>query len=287
MAFRVPFRWHVRSLCPNSNNINRFGQLGVHRRYQGFYRFGGGSQYERFNGSSYSRSAFWRWVQSPTFYYQVAGIGVLASGFYIINLETVPISGRRRFNIISIDMEQQLGDSIKQQTLSQYKGRILSHGERRHILVQRVLNKLIPASGLQENKWEIYVIDDPSQKNAFVIPGGKVFVFTGILPICGAGEDGVATVLSHEIAHTVARHSAEKMSQMFLIYGLGILALALGIDPGISHVLADLGYSRPGSRRQEVRHLKTDMRIYAYVYPVRGGLYRTYGESLIQRHIIF
>ncbi len=65
--------------------------------------------------------------------------------------------------------------------------------------------------GKPATKWEVFVIDDPKQKNAFVLPGGKIFVFTGILPVC-ANADGLATVLGHEVAHQVARHSAEKMS---------------------------------------------------------------------------
>lgn len=47
---------------------------------------------------------------------------------------------------------------------------------------------------------QVYVIDDPKTKNAFVLPGGKIFVFTGILPV-SANDDGLATVLGHEVAH--------------------------------------------------------------------------------------
>jgi len=51
-----------------------------------------------------------------------------------------------------------------------------------------------------DTEWEVYVVDDPKTKNAFVIPGGKIFVFTGILPVA-ANDDGLATVLGHEVAH--------------------------------------------------------------------------------------
>lgn len=47
---------------------------------------------------------------------------------------------------------------------------------------------------------KVYVIDDKKTKNAFVTPGGKIFVFTGILPVSG-NDDGLATVLGHEVAH--------------------------------------------------------------------------------------
>lgn len=49
-------------------------------------------------------------------------------------------------------------------------------------------------------KLQVFVVDDPKVKNAFVLPGGKIFVFTGILPV-SANDDGLATVLGHEIAH--------------------------------------------------------------------------------------
>jgi predicted Zn-dependent protease len=90
---------------------------------------------------------------------------------------------------------------LYQQVIEQYQGRILPPSHPQHKLVQRVLNRLIPHSGLpaETNNWEVHVIKD-EQKNAFVIPGGKVFVFSGILDIC-QGEPGLAAVLGHEISH--------------------------------------------------------------------------------------
>ena len=72
-----------------------------------------------------------------------------------------------------------------------------------------MLERLIPyaeGDGIKGVEWELNVIDS-SEVNAFVVPGGKVFVFTGILPVC-KDDDGIAAVLGHEIAHVVARHSA-------------------------------------------------------------------------------
>lgn len=75
--------------------------------------------------------------------------------------------------------------------------------------MKRVLERLLPyaeGEGLKDLNWEVTVIESPEQ-NAFVAPGGKVFVFTGILPLC-RDEDGIAAVLGHEIAHVVAHHTA-------------------------------------------------------------------------------
>lgn len=83
---------------------------------------------------------------------------------------------------------------------------------------------------------------------------GKVFVFSGILPICG-NDDGLAAVMSHEIAHTVAHHFGERMSSNLLVFVALILGgIALGDVDSVSRVgntLLDLAYLRPGSRKQE------------------------------------
>jgi metalloendopeptidase OMA1, mitochondrial len=136
------------------------------------------------------------------------------------------------------------------QTMQEFSGNILPHTSREHRQVQRVLNRLIPNSGLTDEEWEVHVIDDP-MKNAFVIPGGKVFVFRGILDVT-QGDDGLAAVLGHEIAHNVAHHAAERMSQAFVFLPIAmLLALVAGIDPGIGRLAVNLAFMLPGSRAQE------------------------------------
>lgn len=78
-------------------------------------------------------------------------------------------------------------------------------------------------------------------------------MFSGILPICG-NEDGIAAVLGHEIAHNVAHHASERMSQSFILLALVvILAWSFGVPDTASQLLLDVGFMRPGSRKQEVR----------------------------------
>ena len=75
---------------------------------------------------------------------------------------------------------------------------------------------------------------------------------SGILGICG-DEDGLAAVMSHEIAHTVAHHASETMSKWFLaIAGLLLLSVLSGTDTSFLGDIMDLVFLRPGSRRQEV-----------------------------------
>jgi predicted Zn-dependent protease len=97
----------------------------------------------------------------------------------------------------------------------------------------------------------------PLECNAFVIPGGKVFVYSGILDVA-LNDDGLAAVLGHEIAHNLARHQAESMSTMVMLEPLRWVLLLLdysgqtfGLGRIIGHLLMDFGIQRPASRKQE------------------------------------
>ena len=166
------------------------------------------------------------------------------------NLEEVPVSHRRRFNIVGPAKEAEAGKMMYQQTMQQYGNQILPAYHPKSRMVQRVLNRLIPHSGLEDEQWEVHVIEDP-MKNAFVIPGGKVFVFSGILDVC-QDDDGLAAVLGHEIAHNVAHHAAERMSKSNILLGVVMAGfLLIGVDPGIGNILTEFAFTRPGSRSQE------------------------------------
>ena len=107
-----------------------------------------------------------------------------------------------------------MGEDSLRAILDQYRGKILSSRDRRSVFVQRVVKRIVESNGLTtgQGDWDVYVVEE-NQRNAFVIPGGHIFVFTGLLEVCG-GEDGLAVVLGHELAHQVARHSAERMSSL-------------------------------------------------------------------------
>ena len=194
---------------------------------------------------------FQKWAQRPTFYYEVGALGGACGIWYIYNLETVPVSGRRRFNAINEEYEKKLGQLQFQELLKEYQGAILPEYSREHQMAERVMERLIPHCGLEGQEWEVRVIKDDSQKNAFVLPGGKVFVFSGILSVC-RDEDGLAAVLGHEVAHNVAHHAAEQTSRALILAPLGILAFfAAGLDPSLWRMFTSLAFTLPGSRRQE------------------------------------
>lgn len=225
---------------------NKIWQRGQHHHQHRPYRRQA-FNYQRFQSTS---NLFRRWRARPTFYYEIAGIGGTATGIYIYNLEEVPVSRRRRFNVVGAETETNAGKQMYQQTMQEYGRQILPDSHPKAKMVRRVLDRLIPHSGLEGEEWEVHVIEDP-MKNAFVIPGGKVFVFSGILDVC-KGDDGLAAVLGHEIAHNVAHHAAERMSSSYLLLAIGALAsFAVGVDIGIGNFLVDLAFLRPGSRAQE------------------------------------
>lgn len=206
---RPPFRAFSSPIRPSKlspQNLRNQIYLRAYRQQ----RFGGGPQYKRFGSASGGIGGLlYRWAASPTFYRDIGIITAGTGGVYVLNLETVPVSGRRRFNIIPASVEESIGKASVEQVKEEYRGRILPDHDPRVQQVRKVLERLLPfaeGEGLRNLEWEVHVIDSPEQ-NAFVAPGGKVFVFTGILPLC-RDEDGIAAVLGHEIAHVVAHHTA-------------------------------------------------------------------------------
>ena len=86
-----------------------------------------------------------------------------------------------------------------------------------------------------------------------ILSRGKVFVFSGLLRVCN-GDDGLATVLGHEIAHRVAHHASENLTRATLIQAVALLGSLLFDFSGAFQMYAlDLAYNKPGSRAQEVR----------------------------------
>lgn len=158
---------------------------------------------------------------------------------------------------ISPEQEQILAQISLQEITKQYGKDILppNHPASRYVkkVAQRIIEALPPGLVPDDTKWSVHVINAPIA-NAFVLPGGEIFVFTGLLPIAGS-EDGLAAVLGHEIAHKVARHVAEKMSfYQFASIALGLFQVLLTGDLHIpfSGIVKDLLVFLPFSRKCEI-----------------------------------
>jgi predicted Zn-dependent protease len=124
---------------------------------------------------------------------------------------TVPETGRKQINMLPPAKEAALGlDEF--QKMKQTKK--ISADPRLNDLVQRVGKRLSIVMPVPNAEWEFVVFEDPSP-NAFALPGGKVGVHTGLFQV-SQNEAGLAAVIGHEVAHVVARHSGERVSQQVL-----------------------------------------------------------------------
>lgn len=206
----------------------------------------------------------WRSFNTPSTYTVVVVAVAAGTIFYFSNLETVPVSGRTRFNVYGPESVRKAGEMEYRRLLYELESkgvRLLPDWDPRTVRVRRVMRRLIPFSGLADEEgddWEVFVVDDPRTANAFVLPGGKVFVFSGILPLA-RNDSGLATVLGHEIAHNLAGHVGERLSQdigaSIVLYSLVILGGVFGLGPLIMHVFGsrflDVAFGFPMSRLQE------------------------------------
>jgi len=172
---------------------------------------------------------------------------------------TVPVTGRKQLNLMTPSQEMQLGLT----SFNEMKKEVpVSKDVYANALVQKVGQKIAAVAGpdMPNAQWE-FVVFESKEANAFCLPGGKVGVYTGILPIT-KDEAGLATVLGHEIAHAVARHGGERMSEAMMVQtGGSLLTTGLGMagtDPRWTPVAqlaygvgAQVGRELPHSRAQE------------------------------------
>lgn len=169
--------------------------------------------------------------------------------------QTTPITGRSQLMLLSERDEQQMGLTAYRDIVG--KSRVSSNATV-NAQVLRVGQRIAQAADRSDYQWEFKVIED-KQANAFCLPGGKIAVYTGILPIT-RDDAGLAAVLGHEVAHATLRHGGERVSQTLLVQtGLAAVQVALaGRDPAVTQSVASMlgagaavGLLLPWSRGQE------------------------------------
>jgi predicted Zn-dependent protease len=121
----------------------------------------------------------------------------------------------------------------------------ISRDPKKNAMLQEVGGRIARVATLPNARWEFVLFDAPDEPNAFALPGGKVGIYTGILPIT-QNEAGLATVIGHEVAHAAARHGAERMSQGLAVQAGGtVLSAVLGAQ-GVSGISRDLAMQAYG-----------------------------------------
>jgi len=149
-----------------------------------------------------------------------------------------PYTNRSQLILVDSRQEMALGTQAFRQVVA--KSRVDSD-PKVNAAVDEVGRRLAAVAKRPDFRWKFVVLDDDKQVNAFCLPGGKVGVYTGILPVA-QDQNGLAVVMGHEIAHAIARHGAERMSQAQLAQMAGqLLAAGLGGRPEAGMVLAAYG----------------------------------------------
>lgn len=162
---------------------------------------------------------------------------------------TVPVTGRRQLSLVSNDeiLPMSYGsyktvlDSAKLSDDKEQVAMVKTVGKNIQQAVEAYLAQNNWSDQLEGYNWEFNLIED-DVVNAWCMPGGKVAFYTGIMPIC-QDEKGVAVVMGHEVAHAIANHGAERMSQG-LVQQMGGVALdvALSQEPNETRQMFGMAY---------------------------------------------
>jgi predicted Zn-dependent protease len=196
----------------------------------------------------------------------VRRLALLAAVLLLAGCATVPMTGRKQLSLVS-------GSEVNALAATEY-GKFLKKnppvrgtpdaemvervGRRIQAAVERYMKKNDYADLLAGYDWQFHLVED-KQVNAWCMPGGRVVVYSGILPIT-RDETGLAVVMGHEVAHAIAQHGAERMSQQLATQlGGATLGAALSGKSAETQALAmaafgagaEVGILLPFSRSQE------------------------------------
>jgi len=199
--------------------------------------------------------------------YLTALLMFMLISLFLIGCATVPLTDRRSLHLVS-DSEllslssQQYDEILMENRLSSNQGQVQmvrSVGRRIASAAEAFLKESGRQEDIKQYKWEFNLIEDDKTVNAWVLPGGRAAVYTGILPYT-QNENGLAVVLGHEVAHALANHGNERMSQALLAQmGGTALSIALSTSPQLTQQIfmtafgvgANVAYLLPHSRLQE------------------------------------
>ena len=180
---------------------------------------------------------------------------LLAAG--LVACQANPISGRSQLVLVSEEQAQASSAQAYTQTLSeaQKKGK-LSTDAALNARVKRITDRLIVQAGAmyppsRDWKWSVAVIDEPAL-NAWCMPGGKMAIYTGVIQKLKLGDDEIAQIMGHEIAHALLGHGREQMSRAIAMQGgMQLGSIVAGRDLSVLAPVADIALTLPHSRASE------------------------------------
>ena len=196
----------------------------------------------------------------------IYGAGCMCGASFIMpSCTEVAMSDRQQFNILSDDFLYSKTfpayNNFKSQTklitnTNEYKD-LIDIGFRIRDSINVYYQNKSEKNPTDNFQWEFVLVDDDQTKNAWCMPGGKIAFYSGILPIA-KNNDGIASIMGHEIAHAVARHSGERASRSILMdastYAFERLILGTslkGYSRDLYSQLRQVGLELPFSRSQE------------------------------------
>lgn len=198
-------------------------------------------------------------VPRHPFTWAARALGASLVAIALTGCATAPETGRSQLLLIDSAQEAKMGLQAFQEIKAETP---ISRDAKKNAQLQSVGQRIARVATLPDARWEFVLFDDPKQPNAFALPGGKVGVYSGILPIT-QNDAGLATVIAHEVAHVAARHGGERVSQGLAVQlGGTVLSAALGASGygGVTRDLAmqaygvgaQVGVMLPYSRTQEL-----------------------------------
>ncbi|XP_007462633.1 PREDICTED: metalloendopeptidase OMA1, mitochondrial [Lipotes vexillifer] len=206
----------------------------------------------------------------------LSSFGLLFVVFYFTHLEVSPITGRSKLLLLGKEHFRLLSELEYEAWMEEFKNDMLTEKDTRYVAVKEVVHHLIECNkdipGISEINWIIHVVDSPDT-NAFVLPNGQVFIFTGLLNSV-TDIHQLSFLLGHEIAHAVLEHAAEKASLVHFLDFLGLIFLTMiwAICPRdslallgqwIQSKLQEFMFDRPYSRTLEAEADKIGLQLAA------------------------
>ena len=197
-------------------------------------------------------------------------IGCSCCGYFLTSCGTVPITERRQLSLYPESVINRQAAKAYENFKAKSKSKLITKGKdldniiniggRIEKSVSAFFRKKNEVDPTQNFDWEYILVDNKKVKNAWCMPGGKIAVFSGILDVA-KNEDGLATIMGHEIAHAVAKHSVERMSQAMAVnVGTQVADIFLGgsisrtrntVGRATGMDIFQLGIMNPFGRKQE------------------------------------